>query len=463
MNDNHLGYPFRIGSTNRKFFVLMAITIATIIADVVVLRISVFLTTQLYQSLAVGIFILVSVILLAAQYLILGHVLSRMRQIKVEETRALIAVRSVVIAGQYATFAIFVLLISQMLLNSQFQTFLLSTVVTISYSLSIAAAALLALRFLNWYNSNHNALVLIYGIASMALVANAVLTAVFAIAILNDKNAEVVPHVGVSVLNLPAGSLKDVLDKAYTISSIVSFIALWIATMLLLRYYSQTFGRTRYWVVLGVPLAYFLTQFLILFVDVLDPLIESSPTLVNMAFTIAFTISKPIGGILFGIAFWIVSRKAGSESVQNYLTIAAYGLILFFASNQAVVLVSNTFYPPFGLGSVSYAGLSSYLILVGIYFSAISISQDRKILDNLRKTALKELKLLESMGSAENKEKIVGMVTKIAKKNQDELVQSSGVQSSLDEEDMKRYLDDVISEVMLKRKQATDDSESSGR
>lgn len=450
-NDMNLGLPFHIVFSNKQFLIIMIIVIATIIADTAVLRVSVFLTSQLYRSLTIGIFVLVSIVLLAFQYLILGHIQSKMKQIEVEETHALAAIRSSIIIGQYAIFAILAILILQIVMSSYFNTALLTVAVTVSYSLSIAAVSLLALRFLSWHKSNRNSLVLLYGIASLALVINAVFTLIFAVAILNDKNPQVVPHTGASVLNIREGSLKDVLNQAYVISSITSFVALWVSTTLLLRHYSQTFGRTRYWIVLSVPLAYFLTQFLTLFIDILDPLIETSPAFVSMVLTIAFTASKPVGGILFGIAFWMVSRKTGSASVQSYLTIAGFGLILFFTSNQAVVLVSITSYPPFGLGSVSYAGLSSYLILIGIYFSAISVSQDRKILSNLRKSAINELKLLESMGSAENKEKIINVVTQIAKKNQEDLVTESGVQSSLDEEDMKRYLDDVINEIKAKR------------
>lgn len=451
IDHRHLDGSYSGGFSNRQFLVVMIVAIAIIVADTSILRISGFLGSRSYQSAAIGTFVLVSVILLAFQFLILGHVRSKMKQMETTETALLSAIRFGAIIGQYGIFAILAVLILQIVMGSYFSTFLLTATIAISYSLSIVAVSLLALRFLHWYKTNRNSLALLYGISSIALAVNAVFTLAFAVVILNDKNPEVLPHPGMSILNLVQGSLKDALNSAYIISSIASFVMMWVSTTLLLRYYSQSFGSTRYWTVLSVPLAYFLAQFLVLFIDVLDPLIEVGPTTASFILTIIFAVSKPAGGILFGVAFLIVSRKVASSSVQNYLTIAGYGLVLFFSSNQAVVLVSNTPYPPFGLGSVSYAGLSSYLILIGIYFSAISISQDRKILANLRRSAMNELKLLESMGSSESKEKIISEVTKIARKNQTDLVQASGVQSSLDEEGMKKYLEDVLNEIRSKR------------
>jgi hypothetical protein len=284
-------------------------------------------------------------------------------------------------------------------------------------------------------------------------VLNAIVTLSFAVAILNDKNPVVVPHAGVNVLNISKGSVKDILNQAYIISSVLSFATMWVSTTLLLRYFSNTFGRSRYWVSLSIPLAYFLTQFLIIFVDILEPLIETDPTFVNLILTIVFALSRPVGGILFGIAFWIVARKVSSGIIQNYLIISAYGLILFFTANQAVVLVSSTFYPPFGVASVLYVGLSSYLILIGIYFSAISISQDKKILSDIRRSALKELRMLESIGSAEDKQKILNRAASLAKKTQADLVAESGVYSSLNEEGIMSYLDDVLKEMGSQRKE----------
>jgi hypothetical protein len=453
MSKNFLTSPFRLKVNDRKFYFLLGVVVATIITDIAILRVSVFLTSELYRVPAITAFVLVTIMLLTFQYFILGFAESKTRE---EGFVLLRAMRLVTVISLYMMIAVAIVFIFQIITSSHFQTILLTIAVAISYSVSIAALSLLTSRFLGWYRSDRNILVLCYGIASAILVLNAIFTLAFALAILNDKNPLVVPHVGVSVRNIPEGSLKAMLAQFYTISSIISFVALWLATTLHLRYYSKRFGRTIYWISLTVPLAYFLTQFVSLFVDIFSPIIEMSPTFVSMTLTIIFTASKPAGGIIFGIAFWIVARKTSSKEVKNYLTIAAYGLVLFFSANQAVVLVSNTFYPPFGIGSVSYVGISSYLILIGIFFSAASVSQDRKILAHLQKSTVEELKLLESMGSSENKERLMDITTRIVKKNQSEMVEASGVESSLGEDEMRDYIKDVISEIESSRRKRND-------
>ncbi len=57
------------------------------------------------------------------------------------------------------------------------------------------------------------------------------------------------------------------------------------------------------------------------------------------------------------------------------MIISAFGLSLIFGSDQASIL-TNTPYPPFGLVTVSFLGLASYLVIVGVYSSAISVSEE---------------------------------------------------------------------------------------
>jgi len=104
--------------------------------------------------------------------------------------------------------------------------------------------------------------------------------------------------------------------------------------------------------------------------------LESNPILVGIIYTVVFTISKAVGGILFGIDFWFVARRLQRNSkVRRYFIMASFGIILLFMSNQAVILITFT-YPAFGLVTVSAIGLSSYLLFLGIYASAISAAQD---------------------------------------------------------------------------------------
>ena len=189
-------------------------------------------------------------------------------------------------------------------------------------------------------------------------------------------------------------------------------------------------------------------------------LLISNPVFYGILFTIIFTLSKPIGGIIFGIGFWMIARNIHKDNVvRSYLIISAYGFLLLFTSNQAIVL-TFTQYPPFGLVTISFVGLSSYLVLLGIYFSAISISHDANLRREIRHLALRESKLLDSIGSAQIEDEIRRRVLHMARMNKSEMVES-GVPSALDEEDVHQYLEDVLKEIKTIKKKGSFTNEKS--
>ncbi len=63
----------------------------------------------------------------------------------------------------------------------------------------------------------------------------------------------------------------------------------------------------------------------------------------------------------------------------------------------------------------------------------------------------KESKLLDSIGTVQMGQKIEKRVLSFTKQNQDKMAEETGIQSSLTEEDMKQYLEQVIGEVKMQR------------
>ena len=133
--------------------------------------------------------------------------------------------------------------------------------------------------------------------------------------------------------------------------------------------------------------------------------------------------------------------------VKQYMMISAYGMMLLFSSNQAAGLVLAP-YPPFGLATVAFFGLASYLIFIGIYSSALSVAEDSTLRQSIRRFAIKESKLLDSIGTAEMERQIQRKVIAFTKRNQDKMMEETGIASSLTEEDVKEYLELVINDVV---------------
>ncbi|MFZ0265223.1 MAG: hypothetical protein WAL42_09070 [Nitrososphaeraceae archaeon] len=169
-------------------------------------------------------------------------------------------------------------------------------------------------------------------------------------------------------------------------------------------------------------------------------------------YTLLFSVSKPLGGVLFGVAFWMISRQLKDNKVKTYLVISAYGMTLLFASNQPTPLVLVP-YPPFGLVTICFVGLASYLLYLGIQSSALSVSEDSRLRQSIRKEAFRESQqFLDAIGTAEMEQEILRSVLSFSRNAKHQMENETGISTSLDEDDVKRYLDEVLIELRGKSK-----------
>jgi hypothetical protein len=100
--------------------------------------------------------------------------------------------------------------------------------------------------------------------------------------------------------------------------------------------------------------------------------------------------------------------------------------------------------------AISFLGLSSYLILVGIYGSAISVSEDSMLRKSIRKLVIKETELVDTFATAQIKQEIQTKVVETTKRLSRYMSQETGIESSLKEEDIKNYCKQVLVEIKRK-------------
>jgi hypothetical protein len=424
----------------------MLAVISILILDVIITKISVFMSQELISMWRNIVFAMMAGIFIVGQYFIIEYVKSR-ESIFVKKTASIDMFHRGITITQYALAVILLITIFQIITASHYNISLLSLAIAISYILAIVNLSLLSQRFFSWYRSNRNLVVFLYGITAASLSLNAGLTLAFSGVILQDRPELVLPRVGTLLPLFEPGSVKDILNTSVIISSAISFLITWIATISLLHHYSRKLGRLKYWIIVAIPLVYFLSQFLNPLLGLFNPIIELSPVINSILLILVFSLSKPAGGVLFGIAFWNIARNVQSSMVRDYMIIAAYGLVLLFISNQAISTVNAPSFPPFGLVTVSFMGLASYLMLVGIYYSAMSVSQDVKLRKTIRRFAVDELRLLDNIGSAELSVKLENQMKDIITKNQTMMLEETGVQPSLSEEDAKQYLNEILKEL----------------
>jgi hypothetical protein len=337
-------------------------------------------------------------------------------------------------------------LLVEIIFVSKYHTALLTAICWIAYGISIVFTGILTFMFLSWYMRHRNIITIVYGMASSIIVINLIVTLVFSVSILSSRPDEIRQFLVNSGIFISQGSFLAALDNLYQFSSIAMFLAMWFATAVLLHYYSRRLGKVRFWILITLPLAYFLSQFISDIFDI-SMILAPDPVLIGTILTSVFTISLVVGGILFGIAFIRLSSKLHESSpIRNYLVIAGYGFMFLLISNNGILL-STIPYPPYGILSVIFIGVASYSILLGIYSSAIVASNDAELRKSIRKFALNEGKLLDSIGIAEVQKMLEDRASQMWSENQKFVSNEIGF-ATLSKEEVEIQVKEIMEEII---------------
>src|ERR687897_268261 len=373
------------GYSTRKFFIVISIVVSSLIIDSSLSNISDIIRVS--TSWGFSAFIAVVIIYAIGQYLVLEFVKQRSRGIR-SKSPHFNRMSTVVTIVQYVLTAIILFVILQIFLNSYYYTSMLTWNLSISYAMASIIMVILALEFFSWYRSNRNFIVLSYSVSFIVTGISIVSAIIFFTIILlgmQDKitnsssleptSEQEVGH-GPDIRKFDLSTVLGKIQTVFVISQIVSFLSLWGSTAMLLHTYSKKLGKVKFWIIITIPIASYLSIFVIITPFVMsissgnhdkDSIIE-----ILVVDALGYTLPALFSGLLFGLPFWMIARSLSySSALKDDMIIAGSGFALFeLAINGSVMLAS---YPPLGLASVSFVGLSSYLILMGIYSSAISM------------------------------------------------------------------------------------------
>ena len=433
------------------FFVFSAI-IGIVLADTTIIRLSVYTGGLANPGLDIMIFGLFVLAYCLTQHFLLKFIAVENKEIIY---RKLDVVRRVIILIQYVQIAILIFLILQMIYTTAYSRLLLELAVWINYLSLIGLLGMLCQRFIEWFRINRSSIVIAYSVAMGMICVNAIFVILNVSTSLSGRGGAT-DAVGPLLNTVSTVVLANhVFNFSYLVTSILSFVFTWFATMLLLRQNARKVSRLKFWVIVLLPLVYFLSQIQSFFFTILEPFRISDPILFGIVYTLLFSATKPAGGIMFGLAFWIIARKVKQIHVKNYMVVSGYGLLLLFTCNQPLG-ISLAPYPPFGLITISYIGVASYMVLLGVYSSALSVASDEKLRRTIRKSVEDQPNLLEKIGSAQMQRQIENKISKITKDLSSELVQDTGVESSLEEEsEMKLYVEKVLDEIASRKSQSS--------
>jgi hypothetical protein len=156
---------------------------------------------------------------------------------------------------------------------------------------------------------------------------------------------------------------------------------------------------------------------------------------------IIYRIGSNGGNVMFGIALFVVARNL-QQPVKDYLSIAGIGFAMIGIAFGIIGLQQT-----FGVAGHSLVLLSAYLFTIGLYSTAISISHDSKLRQSIKKSLQDQPNLLASIGDAQMEQEIIKKVMTTVNSNSNVMKAESGVQSSYEEQDVKQYLNQIITEM----------------
>jgi len=435
-------------TSDRAIFVVVSATIIGVLVETGIIRVSGFVGVR-DLSLDIAIFVGLGIFCVFSQLMILNFVRNKIGRSFLSHNRIGLLNKAIVLI-QLGIIALLVLVFLEVSLTSSYHTILIRTVIMSSFLTASALTALLSWRFIVWIRSNKNRLMIVYLIASLFISVSAIAGVAYLLDQLFYQPDVIYPKTyGDYLTHIEIGNSS--LVYVYTISSAIAFVSLWTGTVFLLQSYRKKLGRWKYWILMSIPLLYFLSQFQPVVLNFLLSYVSDDPMLFNLVYIIMVNASRPIGGVLFGLAFILVARKLQNREVKGYLVITGIGfLLLLLVSYEAQALITAPF-PPLGLLSGSYFGLAAYFIFIGLYSSAVSISQDARLRSSIRRSIESEVRFLGNIGEAEMDHRILDKVLTTSKRFSEVMPEETGVWSSLSDEEIKEYIQEVLAETHRKK------------
>ncbi len=437
---------FKITNKLALFFILV-ISVITII-DSNVINFYAYTNKELSVSLKIGIFTIFSIIFAMITIALLKNLESYdlMSSFKQRNVRNL--VRFTALASQFMVIALLAIEILQMAFVKMYNSNLTLLIIFSSFVPSLLFILLLVVVLVRWFRSSKNFMIIAYAISFSFVFIYLVLATVY----VNVQYTSISEWIKAKSLHsiLVNSSVSD-LSFSFGVPldalSLLSFVFVWVATVALLRQYRNKIGRTRFWVIITIPLIYFLFPFETYFTNLSGTLLSGSPVIFSIIYILLFSATKQVGGILFSIVFLTAATKIKQPHLQNSLRIAAIGIAVVFSSLEINSLLYAA-YPPYGVLTIMLLPLGSYCLFMGLFASARLASQDKKLRREFYQSAEKQLAFLQTLGK-------VQMEYELEKNLKSILIRSSVLDESRDdyrrEENIRELVQEVIDELHSKR------------
>ena len=356
----------------------------------------------------------------------------------------------IVLGTVILSLVVMVLIAFQMIFLQQYSADLLRFQTYLSHLSPLVFMVVLVSSFLNWLRVRKNALIILYTISLTIVCANLLVSLYYL-----DLNFAASPSSVVSprsivsyVANLGGTTLTQSLSSAFDILSLVAFLLMWIATVKLFGQFRYKMGTVKFYVLMSIPLVYYIFPFQGYYGDVFFPLLISSPVIFTIIYILLFSATKQVGAFFFGLTFWSSSSLVHDELLRKSLLVSFIGMTIIFASIELTPLQFRT-YPPFGLVTEAYIPIGAYLLFLGIFTSAVQISRNAELRKIFYRNASAQLDLFKSIGVSQMEKELEERVKSMKKTSDPSQIPFEP--EELDSENAKRILREVVEELYLKK------------
>jgi hypothetical protein len=434
--------------TNKRALLLILAICAIIVIDSNVINFYTFTNKELHLSSKVAIFTIFSITFSIIAIMLLKvieryHFTSNYKQRKAQNL-----VRFTAIASQLIVIAFLAVEIVQMAFLNVYNSNLTLLILFTSFVPSILFLLLLVLLLVGWLKSSKNFMITAYAISFSIVLVYLVVSTVY-INVQFTYNPEWVKAKSLhnTLVNTTLSNLSFSFGITLDALSLFSFVSVWLATVALLRQYRNKIGKTRFWVVITIPLIYFLFPFQTYFANFFETMLSSAPVIFSIIYILLFSATKQVGGVLFSVVFLTAATKIKQPNLQNSLRLAAIGIAVVFSSIEITSLLYAA-YPPYGVLTIMLMPLGSYCLFIGLFASARLASQDKKLRREFFQSAEKQMAFLQTIGK-------VQMENELEKSLKSILNRSSVLDESRDdyrrEENVREVVQEVIDELRSKR------------
>ena len=340
-------------------------------------------------------------------------------------------------------------LFSEMIIYNSYSIYLIYSLLIITHFTGIYFSVWGTIKFLNWFKSNKDKLLLTYVICFVIFSVLIVFSLLYTLTELQNFPETLTPTDLKRMIHAVSVNLSEIYPF-FRISFFIAFCFIWILTAFLLYDYFGRNNQLKFWIVLSIPMIFFLIEFFPVTLKLLISLYQLNPSLFLPFYTILSTIITFIGATMVSITLWLLIRKIPNKSFRNYMMLVTFGLLLVLISTHETPFPRFLF-PPFGLITLLFIGLAIYLLFMGFYSASLHISKDMSLVRNFA-NRIHQYGFFRNIAKSQLEQDIKGIMTKVLQSNEISITpKEKQLQKELAREEIEKLFQMVKRELEYKK------------